>query len=266
MNNLPQIPQDIIDNNRALSEWNILTAFRGSITHGTYRPNSDPNSIDDIDTISICIPSLSHYWGLDQFGSRGTQEIKLGVWDMVIYDMHKLIRLLIKANPNVLSLLWLRPEHYIDVTPAGELLLEQRNLFSTTKVYHSFMGYAHSQLKKMTTTKYMGYMGAKRKELVDKYGYDTKNASHLIRLLNMGIEFLHTGHMSVYREHDFDYLLAIKRGAFSLDFILSEAKDMFADIKTARQLSNLPDEVDYDAVNDLTQMMIKTELKRRGEI
>lgn len=33
-------------------------------------------------------------------------------------------------------------------------------------------------------------MGEKRKQLVAKHGYDTKNASHLIRLLRMGMEFL----------------------------------------------------------------------------
>ena len=31
-------------------------------------------------------------------------------------------------------------------------------------------------------------MTAKRKALVDKFGYDTKNAAHLVRLLNMSIE------------------------------------------------------------------------------
>ena len=59
-----------------------------------------------------------------------------------------------------------------------------------------------------------GYMGEKRKRLVEKFGYDTKNASHLIRLLRMGMEFLVDGELHVERE-DAKELLRIKgREAF----------------------------------------------------
>jgi len=52
-------------------------------------------------------------------------------------------------------------------------------------------------------------MGAKRKSLVEKFGYDTKNAAHLILLLRMGIEFLSVGVLHVKR-HDAQELLEIK--------------------------------------------------------
>jgi len=42
-------------------------------------------------------------------------------------------------------------------------------------------------------------MGKKRRELVMRVGYDSKNAAHLIRLLRMGIEFLTEGTMYVER-------------------------------------------------------------------
>lgn len=56
-------------------------------------------------------------------------------------------------------------------------------------------------------------MGERRKALVRRHGYDTKNAAHLIRLLRMGIEFLQSGELLVDRSgHDAGELLAIKRG------------------------------------------------------
>ena len=67
----------------------ILLAYRGSIAHGTYEPNTDPRSIDDIDLIGISVPSLDHYFGLRQFGSKGTKEIKRGEWDVVLYEARK---------------------------------------------------------------------------------------------------------------------------------------------------------------------------------
>ena len=64
-----------------------------------------------------------------------------------------------------------------------------------------------------------GRMGAKRKELVEKFGYDTKNASHLIRLLKMGIEALTTGELLIERP-DNNMLLEIKRGEWKLERVL----------------------------------------------
>jgi hypothetical protein len=58
-----------------------------------------------------------------------------------------------------------------------------------------------------------GYMGKKRRELVMRVGYDSKNAAHLIRLLRMGIEFLTEGALHVERA-DGPELLEIKRGGW----------------------------------------------------
>ena len=49
-------------------------------------------------------------------------------------------------------------------------------------------------------------MGEKRKAIVRKYQYDVKNAAHLIRLLRMGIEFLETGELRVFRAMDAEEL------------------------------------------------------------
>ncbi len=127
----------------------ILAGYRGSIVHGTYRPNSEPNSIDDKDVMIIVVPSLDHYFGLKEFGSKGTKEAKRDEWDIVTYEVCKFIRLLSKGNPNVLSLLWITPKHYLKITSAGQLILDNRKLFATKHVYHAFTGYAYSQLYKM---------------------------------------------------------------------------------------------------------------------
>lgn len=232
--------------------WEILTAYRGSHSHGTFVPSTDENSIDDIDLMSIVIPPKTYYFGLDTFGSRDTKEIKDGPWDIVAYEIRKFVRLLMKGNPNVISILWLRDEDYLTLTPQGKLLVDNRRLFNSQAAYHSFLGYAHAQLYKMTHLAFKGYMGDKRKRLVEKFGYDCKNAAHLIRLMRMCNEFLINHEFQVYR-HDAKELIDIKTGKWSLHQVQKEADHLF---KFGEELfkkhgHHLPEEVDKQKVNDL---------------
>lgn len=259
------IPKDITNENPGLGEWAFLVGYRGSIAHGMYVPNTDPNSIDDKDAMSICIPNLDYYWGTRTFGSRGTKEIMQGEWDIVIYEFSKFISLLIKGNPNVLGMLWLDPTHYLHIAPEAEELIESRDMFLGKHIKKSFMGYAKSQLHRMTHQSYQGYMGQKRKELVDKHGYDTKNASHLIRLLRMGLEVFVQNTLNVNRTEDATELLDIKRGEWSLPQVEREAARLFGLFEEAWVRSDLPNMPDVGKVNDLMVHIIKATFFSRGE-
>ena len=239
--------------------WAIITAYRGSIAHGMYVPQSDPNSIDDKDVMAIVVPDQTHYFGLTTFGSKGTMEIKEDEWDIVVYELRKFVGLLVKANPNVITMLWLEDQDYINVTEAGEVLIKNRDLFSTRQAFHSFSGYAKGQLHRMTHMAFEGYMGEKRKRLVKQFGYDTKNAAHLIRLLRMSIEFLTEGRMYVKRK-DAQELLAIKRGEWSLEKVKEESTRLFALSEEAYVRSPLPDRPDMDMVNGICTLAAKKAL------
>jgi predicted nucleotidyltransferase len=228
--------------------------WRGSVAHGTYIPNDDPLSIDDKDLIAICIPDDDHYVGLREFGSRGTEEIQSDPWDVVVYEHRKALRLLAKGNPNMLAMLWAPPEFTTSWTAAGETLIRNRELFATRRAFAAFKGYARSELKKLQKNVYHGYMGSKRKALVDKFGYDTKNASHLIRILRQGITFMESGELEVYRS-DAAELLQIKRGLFSYEFIKGKAEELDRLLVEAGENSPLPLEPDWDAINALAVEM-----------
>jgi predicted nucleotidyltransferase len=234
--------------------WSVLLAWRGSVAHGTYRPNTEPNSIDDKDLMGVVVPGVEWIAGLRQFGSAGTLEVQRDPWDIVIYDYRKALRLLAKGNPNVLCLLWLPEDMYIELKPAGQMLRAERELFATKSSFDPFRGYANSQLEKMQRGAHLGYMGEKRRRLVEKHGYDTKNASHLIRILRQGIEFLKTGSLQVIRP-DAEELLAIKNGAWSLEEVRREAERLDRDLEAASHQSSLPDAPDFDAINKLAVAM-----------
>ena len=129
-----------------LPEGLISLCWRGSVAHGMYVPKSDPDSIDDKDVMGVYIAPIAHYLG---FGRQDVFEKWEGEGDCVFYELRKFIGLLLNCNPNVLSLLWLKPNGLIYESSLGRLLRENRDLFVPKNAYHSFSGYAHDQFKKM---------------------------------------------------------------------------------------------------------------------
>lgn len=235
----------------------ILCGYRGSVAHNMYVPNTDPNSIDDVDLMGVYLAPVEYYvgLGLGRRIYRKSIEKFVGKYDAVHYELRKFVNLLIKSNPNVLSLLWLRENHYIKQTEYSKLLVEKRNLFVSKLAYQSFTGYAYAQLKRMERAATEGYMGEKRKQLVEKYGYDCKNAAHCIRLLKMGMEFLTTGELNVFRD-DAPYLLEIKTGKWSLDQVKKEAERLFHLADEAYIRSKLPNKPNIPAIEKIVMDII----------
>jgi predicted nucleotidyltransferase len=240
-----------------LQEHSIIQAWRGSHAHGTYLKPENPLSVDDKDLIAIAVPPAEYVMGIHLWDESNA--IK-GQWDTLVYEYRKFISLLCKQNPNVLCVLWLDQEFYIKTTSAGRLLIDNRDLFKAREqAYGVFKGYAQGQLKRMTSIAGQGYLGAKRKALVEKFGFDTKNASHLVRLLHQGIEYLETGKLRVNRGGiDRADLLAIKCGAWNLSDILREAERCFQRLDEAYESSPLPEKLDFNKINELAVEVYRT--------
>jgi predicted nucleotidyltransferase len=230
----------------------ILEGYRGSQAHGTYIPDNIPDSIDDIDTLGVAVLPKEYYLGLGSYRKVNEQYNKFhGKYDILIYEFKKFIYLLFKSNPNVMSLLWVREQDIIFANEAGKLLLENKELFLSKKMYKTLVGYAEGQLKKMTHFSFEGYMGEKRKKLVDKFGYDCKNASHCIRLLKMGIDLMKTGKLIVYRKKDKDEIISIKKGKWKLYEIKQYAEELLDEFNNQFKNSSLPDEPDIEKIEKL---------------
>ena len=269
MKSIPDIPKEVLVDNL------ILLGYRGSIAHNMYIPSTDPISVDDVDIMGVFLAPENFYIGLSQLKSENPQTVEIKkevddiMWDCVYYELQHFVKLLLKGNPNVLGMLWLKSDHYLTITEFGRMLLHRKSPFVTRNVHHSFIGYANDQLKKMEHYQTEGYMGEKRKRLVKKYGYDTKNAAHLIRLLTMGIEFLESGYLTVYRDpekHAGDkHLMDIKRGKWALETVKDEAEKLFKISKQAFESSKLPDEPDFNAAESLVIHILQDYITK-GEI
>jgi hypothetical protein len=89
-----------------------------------------------------------------------------------------------------------------------------------------------------------------RAELEAKFGYDTKHAMHLLRLLRMGREILAEGKVQVLRP-DAKWLLEVRDGLLSYEELLELAKQGEAELAELMTRSPLPEEPDYEAAEKL---------------
>lgn len=233
----------------------LLSGFRGSIAHGlTIEPEKDVlYGIDDKDTFSVYSYPIEYYLSLESYYHRGeVAENKQGENDDVAYEIRKTIHLLSGCNPNVMTYLYNKPEHYFEVSDAGKFLIESRNLFlAKRRIRDAYSGYAYSQLTKLQGGAYKGYMGEKRRKIVDEIGYDTKNAMTLVRLLRNGTELLLNGEMQVYRTDDRQFLLDIKTGKYTLPEIQKIADEEFKKAEQAYNNSKLPEENNKNQIGEL---------------
>jgi hypothetical protein len=77
-----------------------------------------------------------------------------------------------------------------------------------------------------------------------------KHASHLIRILKMGIEFLSSGELTVERPEN-NMLIEIKQGLWTLEQVKKLADDSFKNMELAYINSKLPEKPDYEAASEL---------------
>lgn len=99
-----------------------------------------------------------------------------------------------------------------------------------------------------------------RAALEERFGYDTKHALHLVRLMRMGHEILTTGQVVVKRP-DRDELLAIRDGAWSYDELIEQAEGLHAQVLAAAKISTLPAKPDHAALHSLCIELIEAALR-----
>jgi hypothetical protein len=124
----------------------VVLGLMGSHSHGTYLPPEEPNAVDDVDLMGFVVPPIEFHLGLPRWQHWTLQVDEL---DVVLYSLEKAVRLLLKSNPNIVGLLWLRDSDYVHRHQAFEELRREREIFSSQAAAEAFAGYAADQLKRM---------------------------------------------------------------------------------------------------------------------
>ena len=233
--------------NEKLKDNIVLLVVAGS--HG-YGLNTEES---DLDIRGISMGTLDSILGLESFDVFDDKKT-----DTVIYSMKRFMELAMKGAPNVLEILFSNPENilYCD-RKIGKMLLDNRDIFLSKRIYYSFKGYAKNALKD----------AEKRLETNPKKA--DKYAMHYIRLCLEVITLLNGNDLTDALKSNRDMLTWIRNGSmrhgdkFTEEFYES-IRDFENLLEKAYQNSLLPDTVDVKKVSRLLVKMNKEFLK--GEI
>lgn len=163
--------------------------------------------------------------------------------DWVYHEVGKFMKLVINGNPTVTELLYL--DEYTTLTPIGQLLIDNRAAFLSTKaVSNAYRGYAFSQAKRLNNRTEQGLDGYDS-SLKNRFA---KHTRHCFRLLMQARQLLGTGTLDVkVTPQQREYLFAM--GEKTADEVVEEF--MRQDSEFDNIVSVLPDEPDYEKLNEI---------------
>jgi predicted nucleotidyltransferase len=120
------------------SNYICYSVIAGSHAYGTATPTSD------IDIRGIFVLPDSYFTSL----SKPPMQISDNSNDVTYYELNRFFELAKDCNPNIIELLWV-PDDCISISsPIAQKLIDNRHLFISKKAYHTFSGYAFSQIKR----------------------------------------------------------------------------------------------------------------------
>lgn len=236
----------------------ILETIVGSTLHGT----SVEDGLEDLDLMAIVLEDKKDFIGFsekDTWVKRTKPEgvrSEAGDVDYVAYGLKKYLRLALKGNPTILLALFAPRQDLRIISKEGLELQKLAPSIISKKIFAPFQGYMKQQTERLIGTR--GQMNVTRPELIEKYGYDTKYAGHIIRLGLQGIELLDTGKLQLpMKEEHRRNVVDVRTGKYTLEQVLKQVAYLEFEIKDAYRLSDLPEEPDREKVEEF---MIETYL------
>lgn len=160
-------------------------------------------------------------------------------YDIVIYNIVKYFQLCMNNNPNMIDSLFVPQRCILYCSRIGDMVRGKRRMFLHRGSFHRFKGYSFSNLHKMKIKKPEG----KRKELIEKYGFDVKFASNVVRLLNEVEQILIEHDLDLERNRE--QLKSIRRGEWTIEQIedyFDRKQRSLEDLYTKSTLQYKPDE------------------------
>ena len=201
----------------------ILRTVVGSGVHGLAIAGTD-----DHDEMGVYIPPPYHVLGVRQYrpdyvwrtqpeGARSGP----GDTDLVMYSLRKYLSLAVKGNPTALLPLFAPLSDVLAQNHHGAQLRKNRAWFLSRDAVERFLGYMHSQHERMLGGGKRNRV-PKRPELVEAHGYDTKFASHALRLAMQGYQLARHGALILPMPGpERDEVLTVKRGERELWYVSS---------------------------------------------
>jgi predicted nucleotidyltransferase len=211
----------------------------------------------DLDIYGFCIPPkemiFPHLAGIiPGFGDQGTKfenwqehhvkdPNKTVEYDFSIHSIVKYFDLCMAGNPNMTDSLWTPQNCVIHSTQVSEIVRSNRQLFLSKQMFSKYKGYSYAQRAKIATN--VNSSNAKRADDIEKYGYSTKFAYHLIRLMNEIEQILVEHELDLQKNNE--QLKSIRRGEWTLERIdeyFQSKEKILEETYSKSTLRQVPDE------------------------
>lgn len=218
------------------------------------------SGLDDLDLMGVYVETKEQLIGLqkssEHYVSRTVPEgVRSGPGDidLTLYSLRKFVRLATDGNPTILTALFVPESAHHTITPLGRELQRWGSAFLSLRVGRRYLGYLDGQRNRMLGIGPRVNRVPNRPELIERYGYDTKYASHALRLGMQGIEVVHHARLSLPLPWgDLRAVMEVKRGevdqAEALRRIDAVRNDLAGAIESGR--SPLRAEPDMALIND----------------
>jgi len=191
----------------------------------------DPSSII-FETETYCILRENR----DLFLSKKSRHSFAGYANSQLKRMQRRMRWICDAPPEV---------------PEKESFVTTKQLTETTTI-DSFLQKEYEAAMREYTNYLQWYneRNDTRKELERKFGYDCKNATHLLRLLNMCVDILEHGTITVLRP-DSEFLRDVRNGKYTYDQVIKMAAALEQKCEALYSTTTLQKESKRVAINKL---------------
>ncbi|WGM49483.1 nucleotidyltransferase [Escherichia phage vB_Ec-M-J] len=122
-------------------EQTIVKHLAGSQAYGTSTPESDT----DYRGIFLANKEfiLTPFFNVKEVSDPSEEDTKF-------YEVNQYLSLYTEANPNILESLWVKPEHIVESTEIYDYLRSFNQQLLSSKIAHSYSGYAYNQVKRMS--------------------------------------------------------------------------------------------------------------------
>jgi len=108
--------------------------------YGTHNENSD------YDYRGIFMPEYNSYF---KFKQKDIIESNSNGMDVVFYSIRKFVKLAMANNPNIIECLYAPEENILEISPAGEALMEMKfRLLNKRYIRDRFTGFSTSEMYK----------------------------------------------------------------------------------------------------------------------
>lgn len=240
-------------------EWvegsTILRCEVGSGVHGIAQEGTD-----DRDEMGVCLEPMRLAVGIqatfEQYIARdaaireGRHDApsQPGDLDLTVYSLRKWCRLALQGNPTVLVLLFAPPSTTIIMDSRGAHLRELAGYFVSREAGARFLGYLQAQRMRLLGER--GQKNVNRRDIVERFGFDTKYAGHMLRLGYQGVEFMETGRFTLpMPEPQRQRVCAVRRGEVTLNDVLTEVGLLEMRLRDLATESPLPAHPNRDTVD-----------------